>query len=241
MKKQILTALVCFGVAGGALAEEGKNVQKLPTLPWNEVPKVYVEKDKGQKEAPTRELTVTWQPGDRWTVEVFSKDVTKKTAVQKWLPTGERFRFEVTGTEVRDGEEIARIVVTREGESGATTEILVNGISHAVLATVADGKETPVARVQDLDIPWEVPAGKIKGKAFESPLGVPRDAVIFSEGVVGFPATDVPQSSGKVVDVDTRTTGGDDCFQRWDEAFPRFPLCSFSLDRVVLLREAGRN
>lgn len=240
MKKQILTALVCLGVAGGALAED-KNVQKVPTLPWNEVPKVYAEQDKTQKDAPARELTPVWRKGDRWAVEVFAKDLTKKTAVQKWLPVGQRWAFEVTGAEVREGEEVVRLVVTREGEAPATTEILVNAISHAVLATVKDGKESPVARLADLDIPWEIPAGKVKGQAFASTLGLPRDAVIFSEGVVGFPATDVPQSSGKVVDVDTKTAGGDDCFQRWDEAVAQFPLCSFSLDRVVLLREVTKN
>ncbi len=234
MKKQILTAVACLGIGGAAFAEGAK----LETIPWADVPKTYAETDKAQKPADA-EVTPTWQKGDRWVVELYQKDYSKKTAVTPWIPTPQRFAYEVVGTEVREGEEIVRIAVVRDDEKTATT-LLVNGVTHAVVATAIGDKETPVTRPQDVPVPWEVPAGKLKGKAFESPLGLPRDAVIFSEGVVGFPAADVPRSSGKVIDVDGKTAAGDDVFQRWDATIPQFPLCSYSLDRALLLREATR-
>jgi hypothetical protein len=233
MRKQILAAAACLGLGGAALAEEAK----LETIPWTDVPKVYAATDKTQKPA---EATVTpaWKKGDRWAVEVYRKDFSKKTSVVPWVPTPQRFTFEVTGTEVREGEEVIRIQLT--SEDGGKTTLLINGVTHAVVALVQGEKETPVARPQDIPTPWEIPTGKLAGRAFESPLGVPCDAVIFSEGVVGFPATDVPKSSGKVVDVDGKTAAGEEVFQRWDTAFPQFPLCSYSLDRAVLLREVTR-
>lgn len=237
--KQIVIVSLCLALAGVAFAQQGAGPKKLTTVKWADVGKIFKEKESATPANPAKEVLIGWQKGDKWTVEVYSKDSTEKTSVIKWLPTPREYQFEVLGSEVKDKAEVYRLTVVETDRPETKVTFLVDGVTRKVKALVKGDKEAAADR---LEIPgvWDFPGGTVKGKEYESPLGVPRDAVIFSEGVVGFPAAEVPQSGGKVVDVEFKNGAGDDCFQRWDETIPQFPLCSYTLTRVTLLREVTR-
>lgn len=249
VKKVVIGSVLCLAVAGFAYAQADEDKDeaaaaapvagKLQLIKWEEVGKLSAQEGKAPAGAEQKPVVAAWAVGDKWTVDIFARESTKKTAEIKWSVNYRTFEYEVLKTERRGADEIVHIQVKEEGEDGKTVTLLVNSLTRGVVAWVRDGKET-VADRADVKGMWDMPRTDAKGTPFNSILGVPRDAVIFSEGVAGFPASEVPKASGKVLDVEFKNAAGDDTYQRWDETISQFPLCSYTLERAALLRSVSK-
>ncbi|MBI3268901.1 MAG: hypothetical protein HYZ53_07760 [Planctomycetes bacterium] len=230
--------LLCVSLAGVALAEGSRDPKKLPTIKWDEVNKVSKADAAAAGDAKAA-VTVAWQEGETWSVEVYRKDTAGKTPKPRWLPVPAVYSYKVLGSERQGLEQVVKVEVTVAENPEAKVTLSINATTRAIVSAVRGDKPIEAGAI-GLPGVWSFPNGKLEGKAYASTLGVPRDAVIFGEGIVGFPAADVPQAGGKVVDVEFKDADGEDCYQRYDEEVAQFPLCSFTLDRVVLLRTLSK-
>lgn len=179
-----------------------------------------------------------WQVGQAWEVDTYY--LQNQHREPTWTQQPLRWRFEVTGEDIFEGQRVFVVRASSEDTSGVlyvrTSDYRLIGLRDVVREqgewrprTFHFAEGSPIAEYSI--VPFEMAPLGTKGTRLSSPVGRALPDPFSKE-----PAVEVPKTSGNVIDVHVTLPDGTTLTQRWDAVNPIWPLYSRTDTRISYLR-----